>query len=137
MSMQNVSETVLPRPRRRRIEPRMIVCKAIFSLAEPDPPRLHDILKAVSEETRIGIGDIVSPSRRDRITRARAIYFAVAHAMTSKSLCQIAFVVRRKDHTTVRHGVLTVRAAQHRYEPEYSTVIARLSRVKISGGGWS
>ena len=92
-------------------------------------PKLHEIMRVISEETRIGVLDIMSPRRFAPTVRARMIYYYAAKHFTSKSIVAIGRDCGGRDHSTVLTGIAKVTHRRDLYEPELSAVIARLQPV--------
>lgn len=68
-------------------------------------PTMKDIAAAVAEQHLLPLTEMMSPSRRANISRARHNAFAVMYATKRYSLNQIGGFFGGKDHTTVLHGI--------------------------------
>lgn len=82
--------------------------------AMPASARLtcHHILEVVCRFEGVRVSDVKSPSRTDVDTWPRHIAMYLCHTLTKQSYNQIARIVGRRDHTTVKHGVERIAAAR-------------------------
>lgn len=88
------------------------------------PPKLMQLLRAVSLSTGVSVLDLRSPRRFHRIVRARMIYYALARKLTARGTPQIGQVCGGRDHSTVMHGLRRVRDEPEEFEPELSELLA-------------
>ena len=105
----------------------------IIHVSSSDPRTYYDrgltlggIMMAVSEVTRIGVGDIRSERRSIPMVRARQIYFWIARTYTGKSLPMIAMYCGGRDHSTVIHGVKKVSRLMNLYSGDIGRILAIL-----------
>ena len=66
-------------------------------------PSVRAVLHAVSEYYNVGVGDLLSRSKRREIVRPRQVAMYLAHKYCGVSVAQLARMMGR-DHTTVLHG---------------------------------
>lgn len=92
--------------------------------ANGTPPKLMQLLRAVSLRTGYTIMDLRSPRRFHDLVRARMIYYAVARHVTGRSMPQIGESCGGRDHSTVLHGLRRVETAPQDFEPELSELMA-------------
>lgn len=96
----------------------------------PYGPSLASIMEVVSDCCRVGKKDMMSRRRAAHIVRARHIMYFVAAELTNQSLPQISRFLDGRDHTTILHGIRKVKALRHKFEPELSEVLERISPKK-------
>ena len=97
----------------RALEPRHPRQEAGGSETGPHPHSIAAIQDAVCGVLGVSRAELLSPSRTERVVRARHLAMYLARELTSLSLAQIARAFDR-DHTTVMHAV---RAIEGRLEP--------------------
>lgn len=93
----------------------------------PNIVTVTDVLRAVSAEFAVPVGELVS-ARRDRpVAHVRQIVMCLAAELTPTSLTTIGRRLGGRDHTTVIHGR---RAVQRRMaeDPELAARVRRLRR---------
>jgi chromosomal replication initiator protein len=75
-------------------------------------PRIlvRDVIKATAEHFNTPVAELLSPSRKQPLTRRRQIGMFVARKVTGRSWLFVANKFGRRDHTTARHAFLTVQA---------------------------
>jgi chromosomal replication initiation ATPase DnaA len=66
----------------------------------------NKIIAAVARVYQISIKEMVSPSRKQNLVRARATCAAIIKSETELSLQQIATLIGKKDHATVIHCLM-------------------------------
>jgi chromosomal replication initiator protein len=69
---------------------------------------VRQIQEAVAARLGLSVDDILSPSRRAPIARARQLAMFLTRELTHLSLPQIAQAFNRRDHTTVMHAIRRV-----------------------------
>lgn len=67
----------------------------------PDPGRAIPILHAVAFETGLRIEDLIAPSKRHPLVRARSAVAWVARRVTDRSLRQIGLALGGRDNSTI------------------------------------
>lgn len=76
-------------------------------------PTVHEVLRRVCEAEGVTMADMLSARRHREIARPRQMAMYLAREMTLATLPMIGRVMRR-DHTTVLHGVRTIRSLMER-----------------------
>jgi chromosomal replication initiator protein len=77
----------------------------------PPPPRHPDprqVQEAVAARLDLSVDDLLSPSRRSQVARARQVAMYLTRELTDLSLPAIAEAFNRRDHTTVLHAIRRV-----------------------------
>jgi chromosomal replication initiator protein len=72
------------------------------------PLDARQIQEAVAARLELSVDDLLSPSRRARIARARQLAMYLTRELTDLSLPAIAGAFNRRDHTTVLHAIRRV-----------------------------
>lgn len=67
--------------------------------------KIQDIQLAVCEEFGIKLAELLSKSRKREWAWPRHVAMGLSRELTDSSLTQIAKTFRKKDHTTVIHGI--------------------------------
>lgn len=96
-------------------------------------PRLRDLLRYVSDQTQIGVMDLVSPRRAGPVVRARMIFYALAKQLTPHSINSIGKACGGRDHSTVLHGIGCTVSDPERFEPELSRLFEALRPIDEVG----
>ncbi len=81
---------------------------ALKDLISPDANRtvtIELILDIVSEHFNIPISDICSTKRNAECVLPRQIVMYLCRTMTEEPLKSISFLLNKKDHTTIKHGI--------------------------------
>lgn len=92
-------------------------CETLGPVQPPKPEILiAEIIEQVGALAGISAAEIRSSARTRPVTRARQVVCWRARNETKKTLHQVAKAIRRRDHTTVLHGVLKVEEALRRGE---------------------
>jgi chromosomal replication initiator protein len=76
--------------------------------AQPDARQVQE---AVADRLEISVDELLSPSRRARVARARQLAMYLTRQLTTLSLPAIAEAFNRRDHTTVLHAIRRVEHA--------------------------
>jgi chromosomal replication initiator protein len=69
---------------------------------------LREIATLTARHFALHVADLRSPSRRQKVVRARAVAMYVARQVTDKSLDAVGQYFGGRDHTTVLHGCRTI-----------------------------
>lgn len=95
-------------------------------------PKMHHILRVVSELEGVEISRIISTRKQKSLVVSRQWFFFLSYFYTRNSLHQIGNVVGGKDHTTVLYGVRKIETyiekKQH-YQQRYVEYLERLRSV--------
>ena len=75
---------------------------------KPYPPKVSDIIDAVSLVSRVHRRDIVGPYRAEGYLIPRRCVYWIARHYTLQSYPQIGAAIGRRDHTTIISGVRRV-----------------------------
>lgn len=86
-------------------------------------------VKLAADHTGMNPEHITGPSQRRIHARARQCVMYAAH-QAGKSLTLIGSVLGKRDHTTVLHGVRTVKSALEKGEPWANLAVELESRIK-------
>lgn len=81
------------------------------------PPKVSDIIEAVSAASKIPVQDIVGHGTLPRYTIPRASAYWIARNFTLQSYPQIGRAVGRRHHTTIMSGVRRVEKYTRIYRP--------------------
>ena len=66
---------------------------------------LRTVLDIVSSEFGVSHGEILSPSRKIPVCKARACVAMLLYELTERTLTDIAECLCRKDHTSAKHWI--------------------------------
>lgn len=94
------------------------------------PPKVSDIIEAVSVASKIPVPDILGPETFPRYTIPRASAYWIARNFTLQSYPQIGRAVGKRHHTTIMSGVRRV----EKYTRIYRPIIERALEILKSHG---
>lgn len=89
----------------------------------------HDVIKVVCSYYDVKPGTIKSPTRVENIAQARQIIMYLLRVEFKMKLEEVAFILNRKDHTTVIHGVDKIKAMIMKdgvFKSEIDTIVQTL-----------
>lgn len=81
------------------------------------PPRISDIIEAVSVASKVPVQDILGHRTFPHYTIPRASAYWIARNCTLKSYPQIARAIGNRDHQTIMNGVRRVEKHTQLYRP--------------------
>ena len=81
------------------------------------PPKISDIIQAVSQVSKVPVRDILGPWRWQGYMIPRLSVYWIARNFTLQSYPQIARAVGKRDHTTIMSGVRRVEKYTRVYRP--------------------
>lgn len=97
------------------------------------PPSLNEIMRAVAEEYRVSVMDIVSARRTGKLVFPRHIAMLLARRLTHLSMPQIGRFMGNRDHTTILHGVRSIEQ-KLASDPALAEVVARIELSLVEAG---
>lgn len=93
--------------------------KLAWEILEPvssDKITIDEIKRAVCAHFGINHNELISPRRSPQFSRPRMVVMYLAKHLTSKSYPEIGRRLEDRDHTTILHGVVRIRALIKRDE---------------------
>ena len=88
------------------------------------------ILGATAESFGVSIADLESPSRRQPLARGRQVAMYLCRELTDLSLPKIGALFGGRDHTTVLHGINTVKRLMQTDQRLFDLVTALLQSLR-------
>jgi len=88
------------------------------------------ILAATAESFGVSIADLEGPSRRQPLARARQVAMYLCRELTDLSLPKIGSLFGGRDHTTVIHGINTVKRLMQEDQTLFDLVTALLQSLR-------
>lgn len=93
---------------------------------------IGEILKVVSEESKIPVDLILMKTRKREVVEFRQIAMSLSKTFTGASLATIGSMIGNKDHSTVLHACKTVNNlidTDRSYKGSYTEMYIRIGRV--------
>lgn len=87
---------------------------------------LENILKTTADYFKLRVSDLLSKKRTRNIARPRQMVMALAKDLTSHSLPEIGELLGGRDHTTILHGVRTIkklRETDHQVDEDFNKLV--------------